>query len=93
MHPGCTIKTTSDMKKNNTMRFWLYNRLTYLLIAWAHLVMLMVSVNDVYFNAFVLSVGGLLTLGAWSHIVTDKNASSSERLMWSKMSRMLDDKK
>jgi len=53
----------------------------------------MVSVNDVYFNAFVLSVGGLLTLGAWSHIVTDKNASSSERLMWSKMSRMLDDKK
>ena len=77
-------------KSNNTIKFWVLNRFTYLFIAWVCLFILMGIVNDVYFNAFILTIGGFLTLCAWAYIVEDNHANSSERLMWSKLSSLLD---
>ena len=77
-------------KSNNTIKFWVLNRFTYLFIAWVCLFILMAMVDDKYFNVFILGIGGFLTLCAWAYIVEDNHANSSERLMWSKLSSLLD---
>lgn len=78
------------MKKNNTFKFWVKNRFTILALSWVMLFTLMVIVNDVYFNAFVLCVGGFLSLCLWAYLMEDNHANSSERLMWQKYSTFVD---
>ena len=77
------------MKKSNTFKFWALNRFTILALSWVMLFTLMLVVDDVYFNAFVLCVGGFLSLCVWSYLIEDKHANSSERLMWLKISSLL----
>lgn len=78
------------MKKSNTFKFWVLNRFTILALSWVMLFTLMLVVDDVYFNAFMLFVGVFGTLGVWSYLIEDKHANSSERLMWQKYSTFVD---
>lgn len=85
-----TLKTIRDMKKNNTFKFWVLNRFTYLMLMWVCMFVLMLIVDDPYFNIFVLGVCGFLSLCLWAYLMEDNHANSSERLMWQKYSTFVD---
>jgi hypothetical protein len=47
-------------------------------------------IGNPYLNAVMLVLMGIVIFGIWSNLIEDRNANSSERLMWSKYSNFID---
>ena len=77
--------------KKNTIKFWLKNRFTAILLAWVLALVLMCRVDNPYFNGWLMSVLFLSTLFLGTYLVEENKMNSSERLMWMKYSSIFDE--
>ena len=80
------------MKKStrNTIKFWVWNRFTWLGVLITMKLIILGVIGNPYLNAVMFVLLLFLILGVWSNLIEDRNANSSERLMWQKYSNFID---
>lgn len=80
------------MKKNtrNTIKFWVWNRFTWLGVLITMKLIILGVIGNPYLNAAMLVIILFVALGVWCCLIEEKNANSSERLMWQKCSNFID---
>lgn len=80
------------MKKStrNTIKFWVWNRFTWLGVLITMKLIILGVIGNPYLNAVMFVLLLFLILGVWGSLIEERNANSSERLMWRKYERFLD---
>lgn len=80
------------MKKStrNTIKFWVWNRFTWLGVLITMKLIILGVIGNPYLNAVMFVLLLFLILGVWSNLIEERNANSSERLMWQKYSNFID---
>lgn len=77
--------------RKNTIKFWLNNRFTAMLLTWVLGFVLMCAVDNPYFNGLLMMILFFSTLFICTYIVEEHKMNSSERLMWQKYSSLFED--
>lgn len=79
------------MKKStrNTIKFWVWNRFTWLGVLITMKLIILGVIGNPYLNAVMFVLMLFVALGVWSSLIEDRNANSSERLMWQKYSNFI----
>ena len=76
--------------RKNTIKFWLNNRFTAMLLTWVLGLVLMCAVDNPYFNGLLMIILFFSTLFVGTYLVEENKMNSSERLMWIKYSSIFD---
>lgn len=77
--------------KKNTIKFWLNNRFTAMMLTWVLGLVLMCAVDNPYFNGLLMAILFFSTLFVGTYLVEENKMNSSERLMWQKYSTLFDE--
>lgn len=80
------------MKKStrNTIKFWVWNRFTWLGVLITMKLIILGVIGNPYLNAVMFVLLLFLILGVWSSLIEERNANACERLMWQKYSNFID---
>ena len=79
------------MKKStkNTIKFWVWNRFTWLGALISMKLIILGVIGNPYLNAVMLVLILFVALGVWCSLIEDRNANASEKLMWQKIESIL----
>lgn len=76
--------------KKNTIKFWLFNRITLFTLLSFVILIILGEIGDPYLNAIMFFILFICWISIWEYLIEEKNANASERLMNYKINKLLE---
>ena len=77
-------------KRINTIKFWLFNRITLFTLLCFVILIILGGIGNPYLNAVMFFIMFFCWISIWGYLIEERNANASERLMNYKINKLLE---